>query len=173
MDGKRTKKNRNKTKFHLVIRTVSNRKHNQRGIQYRPRHNKHGKTIQLLNAIIQLFKDYYMPKQTTYHICGDFLVETRRKRNPEEHWRKLVKSLEKNCEFKDVKPEELLFSKFITNITDKKLREKLIRERTVNVITTMDLVTQSSYVKEKKLRQEPIKKYKTTIEQTKTRSPEN
>ena len=41
---------------------------------------------------------------------------------PEEHWRKLV-SLEKT-EFKDIKQEDLLNSKFITSITEKKLREK-------------------------------------------------
>ena len=78
------------------------------------------------------------------------LNKTRRKRNTgtkqEEHWRKLV-SLEKNCEFKDIKQEDLLISKFITGITDKTLRKKLIREKTLNLKTTMDLITQDSYEK--------------------------
>ena len=71
-----------------------------------------------------------MPKRNTYHSQGDcFWVKQEENETPEEHWRKLV-SLEKNCEFKDNK-EDLLISKFITSITDKKLREILIREKTL------------------------------------------
>ena len=62
-------------------------------------------------------------------------------------------------------------SKVITSITDKKLRENLIREKTLNLKTTMDLVTQDSYekrnkqstippalAKEKEMKEEPIQK---------------
>ena len=121
--------------------------------------------------LIQLFKDYYMPKRNTYHSRGDFFwAKQEDNETPEEHWRKLV-SLEKNCEFKDIKQEDLLISKFITSITDKKLWEKLIPEKTVNLKTTMDLVTQDSYekrhkqstippalAKEKEIKEEPIQK---------------
>ena len=121
--------------------------------------------------LLQLFKDYYMPKRNTYHSRGDFFwAKQEENETPEEHWRKLV-SLEKKCEFKDIKQEDLLISKFITSITDKKLREKRIREKTMNLKTTMDLVTQDSYekrhmqstiptalVKEKEIKQEPIQK---------------
>ena len=121
--------------------------------------------------LVQLFKDYYMPKRNTYHSRGDFFwAKQEDNETPEEHWRKLV-SLEKNCEFKDIKQEDLLISKFITSITDKKLREKLIREKTLNLKTTMDLVTQDSYekrhkqstippalAKEKEIKEEPIQK---------------
>ena len=41
-----------------------------------------------------------------------------------------------------MKQKDLLVSKFITTIPDKELREKLIREKTLNLKTTMDLVTQ-------------------------------
>ena len=102
-----------------------------------------------------------MPNRNTYHSRGD----------PEEHWKKLV-SLEKNCEFKDIKQEDLLLSKIITSITDKKLGAKFIRKKTLNFKTTMDLVTQDCYekrhspestiptalVKEKEIKQEPIQK---------------
>ena len=112
-----------------------------------------------------------MPKRNTYHSRGDFFwAKQEDNETPEEHWRKLV-SLEKNCEFKDIKQEDLLKSKFITSITDKKLREKLIREKTLNLKTAMDLVTQDSYEKrhkqstiplalaeEKKIKEEPIQK---------------
>ena len=100
--------------------------------------------------LIQLFKDYYMPKRNTYHNRGDFFwAKEEENETPEDHWRKLL-SVEKDCEFKDIKQEDLLVSKFITSITDEKLREKLIREKTLNLKTTVDLVTQDSYDKRHK-----------------------
>ena len=122
--------------------------------------------------LLQLFKDYCIPKRSTYHSGGDFFwAKQEENENPEiigENW-SLSK---KNCEFKDIiKQEDLLISKFITSVTDKKLREKLIREKTLNIKTTIDLVTQNSYekrheqstipaalVKEKEVKQEPIQK---------------
>ena len=119
-----------------------------------------------------------MPKRNTYHSRGDFFwAKQEDNATPEEHWRKLV-SLEKNCEFKDIKQEDLLISKFITSITDKKLREKFIREKTLNLKTTMDLVTQDSY--EKRHKQSTIppalakekNKRRTHTEDTTTKPPE-
>ena len=79
--------------------------------------------------LIQLFKDYYIPKRKTYNSRGDFFwAKQEDNETPEDHWRKLV-SLERNCEFKDIKQEDLLISKFITSITDKKLRKNLLEER--------------------------------------------
>ena len=73
--------------------------------------------------LLQLFKDYYMPQRNTYHSRGDFFwTKQEENETPERQWRKLV-SIEKNCEFEDIKQEDLLISKFITSITDKKLRE--------------------------------------------------
>ena len=96
------------------------------------------------------------------------------------------KLLRKNCEFKDIKQEDLLISKIITSITDKKLRQKLIREIPLNFKTTMDLVTQDSYekrnkqstiptalVKAKEIKQEPNKNYTKTTNQTKTHTPKD
>ena len=113
-----------------------------------------------------------MPKRNFYYSRGDFLwVEQEGNETPEEHWRKLV-SPEKNCEFKNIKQEDLLISKFITSITDKKLRKNLIREKTLNLKSKMNLVTQDSYerrhkpstippslAKEKEINEEPNKKY--------------
>ena len=100
--------------------------------------------------LVQLFKDYYMPKRNTYHNRGDFFwAKQEDNETLEDHWRKLV-SLAGNCEFKIIKQEDLLISKFIDSIIDKKLREKLIRGKTLNLKTTMDLVTQDSYNKRHK-----------------------
>ena len=86
-----------------------------------------------------------MPKQNTFHNHGGFFFGQNNKKNtPEEHWRKVV-SLEKNCEFEVMKQEDLLISKFITSINDKKLRKTLIRKKTLNLKQTMDLLIQVSY----------------------------
>ena len=70
-----------------------------------------------------------MPERNTYQSRGDFFwAKQEEKETPEEHWKKLV-TLAKNCDFKNIKQEDILISKFITSITDEKLREKLIREK--------------------------------------------
>ena len=97
-------------------------------------------------------------------------------------------SFEKNCEFKDIKQEDLLISKIITSITDKKLREKLIREKTLNLKNTIDLITQDSYekkhkqstipsalAKKKKQKKNPYRKYNhgTTEKKSETTTKNN
>ena len=100
--------------------------------------------------LLQLFKDCYMPKRNKYNSSEDFFwAKQEENETPEEHGRKLV-SLEKNCEFKDIKQEDLPFTKFITSITNKNVREELIREKTLNLKTRMDLVTQDNYEKRHK-----------------------
>ena len=137
MDNKRTG---NKTRFHLGSRTIGNRDDHQRRIQHRSWHHQYRKTHPTIQRLLHA-KAKHLPQG------GDFFwAKQEDNETPEEHWRKLV-SLEKNCEFKDIKQEDLLISTFITSITDKKLREKLIREKTLNLKTTMDLVTQDSYEK--------------------------
>ena len=125
-----------------------------------------------------------MPKRNFYYSRGDFLwVEQEENETPEAHWRKLV-SPEKNCEFKNIKQEDLLISKFITSITDKKLRENLIREKTLNLKSIMNLVTQDSYerrhkqstippalAKEKEINEEPNKKYNRGTNKTTGKMP--
>ena len=65
------------------------------------------------DKLIQLFREYYMPKRNTYRSRGDFLwAKQEENETPEEHW-KILTSLEKNCEFKGIKQEDLLISKSI------------------------------------------------------------
>ena len=131
-------------------------------------------------------KNYYMPRRNTYYSRGDFFwAKQEENETPEEHWRKQV-PLERNCEFKDIKQEDLLISKFITSITDKKLREKFIRKKTLNLNTTMGLIYQDSYdkrhkqstipaalVKEKEIEKNHYKEYKRTTKPTKIPIREN
>ena len=70
-----------------------------------------------------------MPKKTPTTAVEIFSGQSKEdNETPEEHWNKLI-TLEKNCDFKNIKQEDLLISKFITSTTDKKLRENLSVKR--------------------------------------------
>ena len=87
---------------------------------------------------------HYMPKRTTYHCRSDFFCSKQEKSEaPKEHWKKVVE-LEKNCDIKDIKQENLLFSKFISSNTDKKLPDKLVREKKLDIKLTSYQLTLSS-----------------------------
>ena len=71
--------------------------------------------------------------------------------------------------------------KFITSITDKKLREKLSREKTLNLKTTVELITQNNdnrrhkqstiptaLAKDKEIKKEPIQKIQPNTKPTNT-----
>ena len=47
---------------------------------------------------------------------------------PEDFWRRLIE-IEKECNFENITAEELLISKFMTAITDRKLRDKLMKKK--------------------------------------------
>ena len=82
-----------------------------------------------VEKLIQLFWEYYMPNRNTYHSCGDFFwTKQEVNETPEEHWKKLV-TLKQNCDFKNIKHEDILTSKFITCITDKKFGRSLSVKR--------------------------------------------
>ena len=92
---------------------------------------------------------------------------------PEEHRKELV-TLEKNCEFKEIEQEDSLISDFVTSVTDKKLWENLLREKTLNIKTKTELTYNNSYdpqhkqstippalAKDKKIKQGPIQTLQT------------
>ena len=83
-----------------------------------------------------------------------FGKQKKKTKPPKKQWRKLV-SLEKYCEFKDIKQEYLLISNFLTSIINEKVREKLIRKKLPNPKLTMDLLTQDSYEKRHKQSTKP------------------
>ena len=62
-----------------------------------------------------------MPKSNTYHNRGDFFWAKQTKdETPEEFWRRLIE-IQKECNFNAISAEELLISKYMTAITDKKI----------------------------------------------------
>ena len=73
-----------------------------------------------IKDLIRLFTEYYLPKRNTYHNCGDFFWEKQAEEaTPEEFWRRLIE-IENECNFNTISTEELLISKNMTAITDKK-----------------------------------------------------
>ena len=82
-----------------------------------------------IKELIRLFNEYFLPKRITYHNRGEFFwTKQTEAETPEDFWRRLTE-IEKECNFESITAEELLISKFMTAITDKKLRDKLMKEK--------------------------------------------
>ena len=74
-----------------------------------------------IKDLIRLFTEYYLSKRKTYHNRGDFFwAKETEEESPEEFWRRLIE-IEKECNFNMISAEELLISKYMTAITDKKI----------------------------------------------------
>ena len=75
-----------------------------------------------IKDLIRLFNENFLPKRNTYHNRGVFFwTKQTESETPEELWRRLIE-IEKESNFESITAEELLISKFMTAITDKKLR---------------------------------------------------
>ena len=103
-----------------------------------------------IKDLIRLFTEYNLPKRNTYHNCGDFFwAKQTEEETPEEFWRRLIE-IENECNFNTISAEELLISKYMTAITDKKLRDTMMKEKTLEMKKTMELIIQTTYEKRKK-----------------------
>ena len=100
--------------------------------------------------LIRLFTEFYMPKRNTYHNRGDFFwAKHTEDETPEEFWRRLIE-IEKECNFNAISAEELLISKYMTAITDEKLRDKIMKEKTLELKKIIELIKQNTYEKKNK-----------------------
>ena len=100
-----------------------------------------------IKDLIQLFTEFYMPERNTYHNRGDFSwAKQTEDETPEKFWRRLTE-IEKECNFTAISAEELLISKCMTAITDKKLRDKIMKEKTLEMKKIIDLIKQNTYEK--------------------------
>ena len=103
-----------------------------------------------IKNLIRLYTEHYLPKRNTYHNRGDFFwAKQSENETPEEFWRRLIE-IEKECNFGTISAEELLLAKYLTAITDKKLRDKLMKEKTIEMKKTIEMIKQSIYEKNKK-----------------------
>ena len=100
--------------------------------------------------LIRLFTEFYMPKRNTYHNRGDFFwAKQTEDETPEEFRRRLIE-IEKECNFNAISAEELLISKYMTAIIDKKLRDKIMKEKTLELKKIIELIKQNTYEKKNK-----------------------
>ena len=100
--------------------------------------------------LIRLFTEFYMPKRNTYHNRGDFFwAKQTEDETPEDFWRRLIE-IKKECNFNAISAEELLISIYKTVITDKKLRDKIMKEKTLELKKIIELIKQNTYEKNNK-----------------------
>ena len=78
--------------------------------------------------LIRLFDEYYLPKRNTYHNRGDFVwAKQAEDETPEEFWRRIIE-IGKECNINTISAHELLISKYMTAITDKKRRDEIMKK---------------------------------------------
>ena len=103
-----------------------------------------------IKDLIQLYTEHYLPKGNTYHNRGDFFwAKQSENETPEEFSRRLIE-IEKECNFGTISAEELLISKYMTAIRDRKLRDKLMKEKTLEMKKTFEMSKQNTYEKKNK-----------------------
>ena len=117
-----------------------------------------------IKDLIRLYTKHYLPKRNTYHNRGDFVwAKQSENETPEEFWRRLIE-IEKECNFDTISAKELVISKYITAITDKKLRDKPLKEKTLEMKKTIEMTEQNTYENKNKKNTIP-EALKTTKEQ--------
>ena len=100
--------------------------------------------------MIRFFTECYRPKRNNYHNRGDFCWEKQTEdETPVEFWRPLIE-IEKECNFNAITAEEMLTSKYMTAITDKKIRDKIMKEKTLELKKIIELIKQNTYEKKNK-----------------------
>ena len=100
--------------------------------------------------LIRLFTELYMSKRNTYHNRRDFFcAKQTEKKTPQEFWRRLIE-IEKESNFNTISTEELLISKYMTSITDKKLRDKIMNKKKLQLKKVTELIKQNTYEKKNK-----------------------
>ena len=95
--------------------------------------------------LIRLFNEYFLPKRNTYHNRREFFWSKQTEsETPEDFWRRLIE-IEKECTFEGITAEDLLISKYLTAITDTKLRDKLMKEKKLELKKTIEMIKQNTY----------------------------
>ena len=123
--------------------------------------------------LIRLFNEYFLPKRNTYHNRREFFWSKQTEsETPEDFWRRLIE-IEKKCTFEGITAEDLLITKFMTAITDTKLRDKLMNEKKLELKKTIEMIKQNTYERknrkntipealisnrEKEIKEEPIQR---------------
>ena len=121
--------------------------------------------------LIRLFNEYFLPKRNTYHNRGEFFwTKQTESETPEDFWRGLIE-IERECALESLTAEDLLISNFMIAITDTKHRDKLMKEKKLELKKTIEMIKQNTYKRknrkntiaealishrEKEIKEEPI-----------------
>ena len=65
---------------------------------------------------------------------------------PEKFWRRLIE-IEKECNFNTISDEELLIWKYMTAVADKTNRDKILKEKTLELKTMNESIKQTRFGK--------------------------
>ena len=171
------KRSRNSRRLYMGDRSRSIIPDDTGGIQNRTRQNSGERPM-------RLFNEYFLPKRNIYHNRGEFFWTIQAESEiPEVFWRRLIE-IEKECVFEGITTEDLLISKFITRTTDTKLRDKLLKEKKLELKKTIEIIKQNTYERknqkntipedlisnrEKEIKEEPIQR----VERSDTRPKKN
>ena len=83
----------------------------------------------MVKDLIRFFNKYFLQKRNSYHNRGEFFwTKQTETEKPKDFWRRLIE-FEIECAFEEITAEDLLNSKFLTTITDTKLRDKLMKKK--------------------------------------------
>ena len=123
--------------------------------------------------LIRLSNENILTKRKTYHNRGEiFWTRQTESETPEDFWRRL-KEIEKECAFERITADELLNSIFMTAIPETKLRDKLMKEKKLELKKTIEMIKQNTYERknwenfipeallphrEKEIKEEPIQR---------------
>ena len=69
-----------------------------------------------INQLYSLFRLHFIPERKAFHSRADCFRITREKHETAEEVKSRILQVEKNCEFENVTPAELLASKFLSVI---------------------------------------------------------
>ena len=99
--------------------------------------------------LIKLYNRHYLPKRSKYNSGGDFFWATQTDtETPEDHSEKLLEK-EKEFDFPEFSTK-LLISKIIKSFTDRKLRDKLLKVKYLDVPKVVEQTQQIAYVRKNK-----------------------
>ena len=144
------KRTSNTRKLHLGSGTGRTLPNNPSRIQDRSEQHKNQRPNPVIYRILILFTEKKHLPQPRRFLLG----ETFRRETPEEFWRRLIE-IEKECNFNTISAEELLISNYMTAITNKKLRDKIMNGKTLELAKKIELIKQNTYEKKNKKNEIP------------------
>ena len=127
----------------MGYRTRSHIPNDTGGVQKRTGQNKDQRFEQIVQWI-------FFTKRKTYHNRGKFFwTRQSETETPDDFWRRLIE-IEWKCAFEGITAEDVLISKFMTAITDTKLRDKLTDVKKLELKKTMEMIKENKYENNRK-----------------------